>query len=60
MKILGIIQWEKSHQAVALCYATTYAELTDKVLDTKIAAGSIAYTSEPCTYVFDGEEWVEM
>lgn len=59
MKIIGILQWEASHKAVALCYAANAAALATKVADTEIAAGSIAYTGDAKTYVFNGTQWVE-
>ena len=59
MKIIGILQWSASHKAVCLCYGANLAALTIKVDETDIDAGSIAYTGDGKTYVFNGTTWVE-
>lgn len=57
MKIISILQWAGSHKAIALCYAGTSAALTNKVDETDIDAGSMAYLGNGDVYVFNGTQW---
>lgn len=57
MKIISVLTWSASHVAVALVYAGEASELGNKIGETELDAGSLAYLGDGSTYVFDGEIW---
>lgn len=60
MIIISILTWQGPHKAIALVYAASAAELTDSVAETEIVNGSLAYTGDGKTFVFDGSAWNQL
>lgn len=60
MKIISILTWSASHLAVALVYADKATDLNDKVGETELDSGSLAYVGSGKTYVFNGTTWAKV
>lgn len=59
MKIVQIMNWDKSHLAVALCYADNEGDLVTTLSGTELSKGSICYLSNGDVYIL-GETWTKV